>query len=478
MGSAVSEAGGELVELRGDEALCVFGSARTARLAAVEFQLRVRDRIEDEPALPLGVGIGLDAGEAVPTDGGYRGRALNLAARLCTLAGPGEILATETVATLAGSQPGVGFARRRPVRLKGLAEPVRHVEVVPEVELPPVPTPPAAMPKRRGPLWVRAHRRVLALAAIPVVAAAAVGVAALARSDDSGVVLAPNSVAVIDPKTNRLVAGIGVGDGPTHVAVGDGRVWVINAAAKTLSIIDAKERAHVRTFAPAATPAGLAVGGGYVWIGDSLTRSVLQIEPDTGVVVNTIRAPPLTPPPVRVGQADGGAIAFGHASVWFLSGNTTLSRINPSTHKVVRRFRHIGVSSTSVAVGSDAVWVTGCCEGMTRIDPFTNSRTDTDGVDGPLAVGLEGVWVADVLGNPGHEAVWQFGSRSRRLVSTIPLSSPIDVAVGEGSVWVAQADGVVARIDPSTADVVATIPVRGIPAGIAVGEGAVWVTVG
>ena len=38
-------------------------------------------------ALPLGVGIGLDAGEAVPVEGGYRGGTLNLAARLCGLAG-------------------------------------------------------------------------------------------------------------------------------------------------------------------------------------------------------------------------------------------------------------------------------------------------------------------------------------------------------------------------------------------------------
>ena len=37
-----------------------------------------------------GVGIGLDAGEAIPVSDGYRGGALNLAARLCSLAGPGQ----------------------------------------------------------------------------------------------------------------------------------------------------------------------------------------------------------------------------------------------------------------------------------------------------------------------------------------------------------------------------------------------------
>src|SRR5437763_11770870 len=82
---------GELLELRGDEALCVFHSARQALRAAVELQRQFRMPTTAEPALPTGVGIGLDAGEAVPAEGGYRGGALNLAARLCGLAKPGEI---------------------------------------------------------------------------------------------------------------------------------------------------------------------------------------------------------------------------------------------------------------------------------------------------------------------------------------------------------------------------------------------------
>jgi class 3 adenylate cyclase len=73
---------GELLELRGDEALCVFVSARRALGAAVDLQGRFRRGSGGAP-LPQGVGIGLDAGEALPTDGGYRGGALIVAARLC-----------------------------------------------------------------------------------------------------------------------------------------------------------------------------------------------------------------------------------------------------------------------------------------------------------------------------------------------------------------------------------------------------------
>jgi class 3 adenylate cyclase len=43
--------------------------------------------------VPLGVGIGLDAGEAVPVGDGYRGAALNFAARLCAIADPCPTLA-------------------------------------------------------------------------------------------------------------------------------------------------------------------------------------------------------------------------------------------------------------------------------------------------------------------------------------------------------------------------------------------------
>src|SRR5205823_1584424 len=82
---------GRVLELRGDEALAVFGSPRQALRAAVELQGRFAAKSEE--AHPLKVGIGLDAGEAVRVEGGYRWAALNLAARLCQLAGPGGLLA-------------------------------------------------------------------------------------------------------------------------------------------------------------------------------------------------------------------------------------------------------------------------------------------------------------------------------------------------------------------------------------------------
>ena len=121
----VVASGGKVIEFRGDEALCVFNSARQAIRAAVELQRDFRRQAEGGSLFPLPIGIGLDAGEAVPIEGGYRGAALNTAARLCSLAQPGQILATETTVTLAQKVDGIRFRERRAVRLKGLEKPVR-----------------------------------------------------------------------------------------------------------------------------------------------------------------------------------------------------------------------------------------------------------------------------------------------------------------------------------------------------------------
>jgi DNA-binding NarL/FixJ family response regulator/class 3 adenylate cyclase len=133
---AVEAAGGSVVEFRGDEALCVFDSARAAIGAAVDLQRRLAAATDSDRALPLPTGIGLDAGEAVAVAGGYRGAALNLAARLCALAGAGEILASQEVVHLAGRIQGVDYETRGPFQVKNLTEPVRAVRVAPTTDDP------------------------------------------------------------------------------------------------------------------------------------------------------------------------------------------------------------------------------------------------------------------------------------------------------------------------------------------------------
>jgi YD repeat-containing protein len=125
----VEARGGTVVELRGDEVLAVFDSARQAIRAAVELQRRFVDETVADPTLPLPVGIGLDAGEAVAVEGGYRGGALNLAARLCGIAAPAEILTSPAVTHLARKVEGVAYVDRGTVSLKGLADQVHVIRL-------------------------------------------------------------------------------------------------------------------------------------------------------------------------------------------------------------------------------------------------------------------------------------------------------------------------------------------------------------
>jgi len=129
--AVVAAHGGQVVDLRGDEVLAVFTSARAALRAAVELQRQLNTAHPTLPHHAIPCGIGLDAGEPIPVEGGYRGLALNLAARLCSLAGPGEILASETVMGLARLVEGISYGDRGFASLKGFATPTRVIQVLP-----------------------------------------------------------------------------------------------------------------------------------------------------------------------------------------------------------------------------------------------------------------------------------------------------------------------------------------------------------
>jgi class 3 adenylate cyclase len=123
---------GQTVEIRGDEALVVFTSARQAIRAAIDLQEQFEEESSFDDELPLQVGIGIDSGEAVQlADGSFRGAALNVAARLCARARGGQILVSESTSRLAGRQGGIEYTDRGRVRLKNIPLPIHMLQVVP-----------------------------------------------------------------------------------------------------------------------------------------------------------------------------------------------------------------------------------------------------------------------------------------------------------------------------------------------------------
>jgi class 3 adenylate cyclase len=134
---ASEEYGSELVEVRGDEALLVFASARAAIRAGVDLQARFREASETLE-IPMRVGIGIDSGEAVQLeDGSFRGSALNVASRLCGRAAGGEVIISEATSRLAGRLTGLHYSDGGRLRLKNIAEPLHVYKVYSELDAPP-----------------------------------------------------------------------------------------------------------------------------------------------------------------------------------------------------------------------------------------------------------------------------------------------------------------------------------------------------
>lgn len=98
-----------------------------------------------------------------------------------------------------------------------------------------------------------------------------------------------------------------------------------------------------------------------------------------------------------------------------------------------------------------------------------------------VAVGEGSVWatVDNANGGVDDHLLVRIDPSTNEIVDTIPLAEAGDIAVGAGSLWVASSqgsEGVILRIDPVTNDVVATIPVGSYVSNVGFGFDAVWVT--
>jgi class 3 adenylate cyclase/streptogramin lyase len=481
---------GRVIELRGDEALCVFASPRQAIRAAVELQDRFVEETIADAALPLGVGIGLDAGEAVPVEGGYRGGALNLAARLCGQAGPGEILASREIVHLARRVEGVTYGDRGEVTFRGLADPVRVIEVSSETgpasaRLAPIlpkrePSQPPAPPPHR----VRRQVLIASLALIVV----AVGITIPAVLLGGGPALTrvePNSVGRIDPSAGVFVETIPVGEDPSGVAIGeDGDVWVINQGDSTVNRIDPGSGEVTPAKSTLGIPTGIAAGEGAVWItngfGSQSGTQVVRVDP----VDDSVE--------VAFSSANAKAIVVAFGSIWLADADRDrVLRYDPqdlSAEPTVIPVDDDQVADAAprfLAKGSGAaagVWVVNeLGDTVIRIDHETNEVVARIQVDAPTSVAADdsGVWVTSETNDRVHrfDPVDGRALRTFQHADGIP-DGPTVIVIGPSGAWVgSDLESAVARIDPETS-AVDRLQLGGITGGLAVGgQGDVWVTV-
>ena len=320
-----------------------------------------------------------------------------------------------------------------------------------------------------------------ASALIGVLAAAvAIPVFALgAGSSGGGVEVHGNAVAIIDPGSNRVTGQLSVGARPGAIAFGDGGLWVSNLDDQSVSRVDPKTNQSVRAIPMGEPVQGLAAGHGAVWaisvVPNERFAQLRQIDPRFDTIAKSTR--------VQAGAllAGGGlgndaAVAVSGATVWAGTDSGLLDRLDPSGR--VRSSLDTGNSPDAIAVGANGVWVADPYgDNVARIDPATNLVSTPIPVgNGPsaVAVGAGAVWVSDSLDN----AVVRINPNTSAVTNTFDVGrSPTGIAVGEGAVWVANSgDGTVSRIDLRT-HAVSTIQVGGSPQAVALGGGRVWVTV-
>ncbi len=469
----VEAAGGRVVELRGDEALCVFTSPRQALQTGVALQRTLADATREDPSLPMRVGIGIDAGEAVPVEDGFRGAALNLAARLCSLAGPGEVLAGEGIVLMAGRVDGIVYSDRGRVRVKGVRDPVRVRRLEFDLDLPPAPATEPASGRFRG---TRA-RLTLAAAALAV-AGAAVGIFLIARGGDEDVLeAAGDSAALLDPSNGRLISQFPVGATPTAVVSDDSAAWTLDADGQTISRIDPNGKRPLTKAAP-GTPTSLALGGGLLWVAfvererGGNRVGLAALDPST----LSARTPTMLPG-IGPNTGDVPTVVYAAGSVWVSGPEDRLRKIDPESGRVTATLR-LGAPVLGLAAGLGAVWASVGRGGVVRVDPEKARIThrehlSTPGVDA-VAVGAGSVWVADPLAG----VLWRLRPGTPYESHTVPIGlGASGVAFGNGSIWVASGvDGQVARVDPAT-EKVTRFPLGNAPLAVSVSPAGIWTAV-
>lgn len=95
LGDAVRAAGGAVIKQIGDELMCAFPAAGTAVELAARMEAGLDDLVGDGEMLQLRVG--LHHGAVVHEDGDLFGDTVNIAARMASIAFPGQIICTEEV---------------------------------------------------------------------------------------------------------------------------------------------------------------------------------------------------------------------------------------------------------------------------------------------------------------------------------------------------------------------------------------------
>jgi streptogramin lyase len=350
-------------------------------------------------------------------------------------------------------------------------------------------------PPARVGLGLAGNRRLPALvwiggAAAALVVAVVAGFA-LRGGGGQAIVVVPNSVAVINARTNEIVDDVIVGDYPGPIAAGNGSVWVGNIGANTMTEINAQTR-EPEFPAGVQRPLDIALTDDASW---TVNATDFQTTPPTGggtVERRALLAGALTT--TRLGPKDAideGStfVATAGRAVWAASATSrTLVRLDPEDARITARVA--GVEGGAIAIGYGAVWVVerkrGAVARVNLASALVEARVPVSGSPERVAVGQGAVWVTSI---GQHSALWRIDPSSNETIAVIPLPPTARrVATGAGYVWVTSGrgneegdrplrEGRLTKISPRTNEIVASIKLGFRPDGVIVAHGLVWVAV-
>ena len=299
----------------------------------------------------------------------------------------------------------------------------------------------------------RARRRswrLITAGALGLLAAAAGAVVlALMSSDGTALGSVPPGVAVIDARNGRLVAHIPTTEiaQPVEAVTGNGAFWVWNLRPFSLVQVDPSTgRTRSRIASPFGGDAGWFLPDGTdVWFTGK--DEIARVDAREARVVD--RAP--------ISRAQGGRFGLTGltpcaGSIWVVDAdNSSVLRLDRRTARVRAR---ISVQYPwAIACGDGGLWVTSNYNGLSRIDPNTNSVVATAPIDTHLnAVAVAGgyAWTTDEQRGTLYKV-----DRSGRIAATYETGDGArQLSVAGGRVWVANQDvGTVTGVDVTTGDV-------------------------
>ena len=301
------------------------------------------------------------------------------------------------------------------------------------------------------------RRRRFVAAAAAVIAAAVVGAVAFLvlrgtsapahpRASRDSVSLGPNALSLIDARTRRVVARVGLGKQgqfgttPWDVAFYRGSAWVLAGGVQRLERVDlATHKVNLVVSVPWSPGSRVAVGAGSIWLTQDGGSNVMRIDAENGKVLDRFAV-----------SGQGGGIAYGAGSLWLARGQG-VARVDPKSGRVLRRIA-LADAVNWVVYADGAVWAASGGSGVVvRIDPVENRITATQRLRGwlsDLAVGGGFVWASIVPDGTIFELSEQDLSVQKTSASG---PDPEGISFGGGSLWITNSEAhTVSRLDPDT----------------------------